>query len=378
MLRTFLDYLTLLADAAHTVLTTSGPQRWRRLRFLLLFWLLFPWIFAVGQLTMALDHLLFPGFRDVKVQRPIFIVGQPRTGTTYLYRTLAKDTGSFTCFRFIDFLFPSIVLMRCADFVAAVDRAVGAPGLWSLQRIDAAFLPDFAQIHRVGILEPEEDEYLLYHTLCSGTLWLLFPTVRRFRRLLFLDTEAEPAEQRWVMERYRALVKRRLYHCGPHTTLLSKNPWFTGKLASLERAFPGARFVKLDRSPLQAIPSSASMVHFSWHNTGALPPGQQDIERVLEIYAHYDRHARAHFTALGPGRAHSVPYAAFVADPQAEIRQLCGALDLTVSPALSAILDGEAARQRKRKSGHSYSLEDWGLSEAEVAERFPEAADQQV
>ena len=108
--------------------TAPGVQRWRRLRFLLLFALVLPPVFVVSQLTLALDHLFFPGFRDVQVKRPLFIVGQPRTGTTYLYRTLARDTGCFTCFRFIDFLFPSIVLMRCAGFVAALDRAIDEHG----------------------------------------------------------------------------------------------------------------------------------------------------------------------------------------------------------------------------------------------------------
>ncbi len=372
MLASFLDYLTAVADAARTVLTAPGAQRWRRLRFLLLFVLVFPSLFLVGQLSMALDHLLFPGFRKVEIRRPVFIVGQPRTGTTYLYRTLAKDQGSFTCFRFIDFLFPSVLQKRLAAIVAAMDRALGAPGLRLLQHIDAAFLPDFAQIHRVGILEPEEDEYLLYHFMCSGTLWLLFPSVARFRRLLFLDTEAEPAEQQRVMARYRALAQRHLYHCGPETTLLSKNPWFTGKIASLERAFSDARFAMLERSPMQAIPSAASMMHFTWHNTGALPLGVQDMERVLAIYARYDAHARERLAALG-SRAHVVRYHDFTADPQAAIEGLCGALDVSVSPVLAAVLAEERSKQRTRRSKHRYTLADFGLTEEQVRARFPEA-----
>ncbi len=373
MIRSFADYLIAIADATRTLLTAPGVQRWRRLRFLLLFVLVFPGIFVTSQLCMALDHLLFPGFRAVVVRRPIFIVGQPRTGTTYLFRTMAKDSGAFTSFRFIDFLFPSILQKKLAAIVAALDRAIGAPGLRLLQRIDEAFLPDFAQIHRVGILEPEEDEYLLYHSMCSGTLWLLFPSVQRFRRLLFLDTEADPAEQRRVMARYRALAQRHLYHRGPETTLLSKNPWFTGKIQSLERAFPDARFAKLERTPMQAIPSAASMMHFSWHNTGAVPPDVQDMERVLAIYAHYDTHARACFAAMDPARTHTVYYRDFVLDPQAAIERLCGGLDVPGSPALAAVLAQERAKQRTRRSKHRYTLADFGLTEDDVRVRFPEA-----
>lgn len=373
MLRSLLDYLSLLADAAGTVVSAPGVQRWRRLRFLFLFAVVFPWLFVVGQLTLALDHLLFPGFRKVELRKPVFIVGQPRTGTTYLYRLLAQDSDTFVTFRLVDFLFPSITLKRLAAATAAIDRALGGFGLGLLERVDRDFLPDFAAIHRVGFLLPEEDEYLLYHLMCSGTMWLLFPGVERFRRLLFLDSEAPPAERRRVTARYEALAKRHLYQRGAHRILLSKNPWFTGKIESLAEAFPDARFVKLERSPLEAIPSAASMLHFSWHNTGALPPRALGVERVIEIFTAYDRHARRCFAALGPERSHALRFRALVSAPADEVGRLLARLGVPVSPAMGTILASEGTRQQKRKSRHRYGLAEWGLDEAWVRERFPEA-----
>jgi hypothetical protein len=62
-----------------------------------------------------------------------------------------------------------------------------------------------------------------------------------------------------------------------------------------------------------------------------------------------------------------------VADPQAAIERLCGALDVPVSPALAAVLTDERSKQRARRSKHRYTLADFGLTEDEVRARFLEA-----
>ncbi len=372
MLRSFVDYLAVLWDAARTVLTAPGPQRWHRLRFLLLFSLVYPPMFAIVQLTLALDHLLYPGFREVQIERPVFIVGNMRTGTTHLYRTMARDRESFVSFRLLDLLFPSIVMKRCAAWVGRVDTRLGGPGERLLQRLDEAFLPVFSHIHQTGWAEFEEDEYLLYHMSCSATLHMMFPHVRRFRRLLYLDIEADPRERQRIVARYAGLARRHLYHLGPGKTLLSKNPYFTCKIDALNQAFPDARFAMLVRSPLQTVPSTASMAHFVWHHTGALPPGTVHMEPILEICEVYYRHARERFAELGPERAHTIDYRELVADMPAAVRELCAQLDLPVSDALAEILAEQAARERPHKSRHAYSLADWGLTETQLRSRFQE------
>ncbi len=45
----------------------------------------------VGRLRIALDRKTWPEIADVKIERPIFVVGLPRTGTTLLHALLAED-----------------------------------------------------------------------------------------------------------------------------------------------------------------------------------------------------------------------------------------------------------------------------------------------
>jgi len=38
--------------------------------------------------TRALDHLLYPGFQETPIDRPVFVIGNPRGGTTFVHRSL--------------------------------------------------------------------------------------------------------------------------------------------------------------------------------------------------------------------------------------------------------------------------------------------------
>ncbi|MBM4373231.1 MAG: sulfotransferase, partial [Deltaproteobacteria bacterium] len=58
-------------------------------------------------LTRGLDHLLYPGFRKVPIDRPVFILGNPRSGTTFLHRFLL-NSGDLAAFELWEMLFPAV------------------------------------------------------------------------------------------------------------------------------------------------------------------------------------------------------------------------------------------------------------------------------
>jgi hypothetical protein len=58
-------------------------------------------------LSMQLDTLFFPAWRGQRVERPVFIIGHPRSGTTMLHRSLTS-ADDFVVFKFWHLLFPSL------------------------------------------------------------------------------------------------------------------------------------------------------------------------------------------------------------------------------------------------------------------------------
>ena len=315
-------------------------------------------------------HGLIETFRKVEIREPLFIVGNLRTGSTLLYRTLARDEENFACFRMVDAFLPAITMKKAAAAIGRVDAWLGGYGARVVQALDDAFLSEYSRIHDTGFLKPEEDEFTLLLDLCSASMFELFPTVERFRRFFYLDQEMHPGERAKVMKRYKWLVKRQLYHLGPHKRFLSKNPLFSCKIDSLNRTFPDAKFICLVRNPVNTVLSTASLFHFVWHQTGALSPDEQDMDTIMEFCGAFYRYPQKKLTEFGPDRTLFVQFKDLVTDPGRTVRTIFDALHIPIPMSLVRVLADATPRQRKFKSKHKYTAESWGITEAEIYEAF--------
>ncbi|MBN1466877.1 sulfotransferase [candidate division KSB1 bacterium] len=77
---------------------------------------------AINSIGLALDPVFFPQIRRMKMTRPIVIVGNPRSGTTFLHRFLVEhDLGAGM--RLWKMLFPSLTLqVLLRPFVPLLER----------------------------------------------------------------------------------------------------------------------------------------------------------------------------------------------------------------------------------------------------------------
>ena len=94
------------------------------------------WIYAVVNSIILwncfgslVDALIFPSWKAIEVQEPTFIVGNARSGTTWLHRLLAKDNHTFTSMKTWELLFATsitykIIFYRIYDFDKKYFRSV--------------------------------------------------------------------------------------------------------------------------------------------------------------------------------------------------------------------------------------------------------------
>ena len=66
---------------------------------------------AISATTLGLDHLIYPRHRKQAIDRPIFIIGNPRSGTTFLHRLLL-GAGGMAAFELWEMLFPAITARK--------------------------------------------------------------------------------------------------------------------------------------------------------------------------------------------------------------------------------------------------------------------------
>src|SRR5688500_20243150 len=68
----------------------------KRITFLLLFYLIWPLGSLMHWFFFFLDDILFPGHKKQPIEKPLFILGNLRSGSTFLHRLLSRDSETFT------------------------------------------------------------------------------------------------------------------------------------------------------------------------------------------------------------------------------------------------------------------------------------------
>lgn len=318
-----------------------------------------------------LDEIFFRKYRAVKVRAPLFILGLPRSGTTFLHRMLARDTENYTTMQLWEMLLaPSITERKLLISLAALDRWFGGFGLRFLRSLDRRVFAGGNDIHRISLFQPEEDEVLLLPLFSSLFLLHLFPFPQALWHLVHFDSTTPPADKRRIMSFYRRCVQRHLYVHGPDKQFLSKNPAFTSKIDALDEFFPDAKVICNVRDPFRAIPSLLSYMHYTSGCFDNDFRGHSFRDRVLEIADHWYRYPMERLGHWPDNRHAVVRYDDLIADPYATTVDLYTRLSLEISPAFEECLREELAKSRTYRSAHTYSLSQYGLTPTDILERF--------
>lgn len=330
----------------------------------------------VNRVCLALDGWWFPGFREVEIVRPVFVLGPPRSGTTHLHRVLAGDGAVFQWAAAWEvMLAPSVVQKKVFRWILEVDRRRGRPLVRGVRFVERKLLRGFAETHPGSVGDAEEDYFYLGSWLeCSG--WMLaFPNWRGFRGLVpgsaEGDTAGGVAARRRAVGRYRACLQRQVYVNGSGRTVLSKNASFSSWMGLLEEAFPDARFVVCMRDGAETVPSMLSTAEQAMAGFGARQRGGEMREVLTgSMGAHY-RELWERVPGLGAGRVWVVENGELRERLGEVLRGMDAELGLGLSEGFRARMGGMERRSRAHRSGHAYSLEGFGLETEGVRASCP-------
>jgi len=341
----------------------------------LLLWI--PPVAAFHAVCFFLDGVLFPGLHGTRIRTPVFVIGHARSGTTLVHRLLSEDPGRFSTFRLYEMFWPSLLQKKAIRALARLDvRHLGGfferrVRAWEERRYAA-----LRSVHPTGLTEPEEDDQVLYYSCASG-FWITKMPYMGDLDFYYVDRWPERKKRR-LMRFYADCIRRQLYLNGGDRIHLSKNPVFPGRTETLIETFPDARIVIPVRNPYETIPSLLKLMRAGWKGLGWDETRQQRCLRILadqsfDTYLHPLRVLARH-----PQTLHAViDYRDVVADPAATIEQVYRELGFEVSPEYRERLLAEGKRARAHRSGHSYSLAEFGLEAdairtglAELFERY--------
>ena len=318
---------------------------------------------------LRVEHLMHehPEIDEIKITRPIFIVGQPRTGTTHLHNLMAQDPA----LRSLPY-WESLEPVLSDDERAAVARGETDPRrercAVGLELLNDA-LPSFKRMHDMTVDHVHEEIQLL--ALAGSTM-------------LFETMAVMPQWRDWYRTHDQtvpyAYLKNALGCCqwlrGGDRWVL-KSPQHVEQIRVLLDVFPDATFVFTHRDPVSVIASTATMISYSSRFSQAKvdPPkiGHYWADRVeTMLRAGMDDHH-----LLPPDRSIDVRFDEFMADDLAMVEQIYAVADQPFTPAARRAMEGfMAAHPRGVHGGVIYDLEgDFDLDRAGLRARLRDYTD---
>ena len=335
-------------------------RRWIIVTFFLLLLIIFWIVVAIGR---ALDHLLYPGFRQQKIQKPVFIIAPPRSGTTFLQKLLAKNRNTFAPVLMYQTIFPSITIQKLIHTVAAASQQKS--GLLSdiSSWIERHCFGGWDGMHKMRFAEPEEDDGFFVYTFVTEAIYLLFPYIRALWGAGFAD-DLPPRQRRRVMRYYRSCLQRHLYLNGPDKILLSKATQLSGSIQSLRAEFPDARIINILRNPVESIPSHISVFYtvWNWVDPQIQKDGSESRE-YAELAAAWFLHLEKYDIASKSESYLRIFYTDLVRNPDSVARSIYKHFGIPLTPRAARQIQTETKRALEYKSSHRYTLQEYGLNQ---------------
>ena len=322
---------------------------------------------AFGRIAVRWDMLRFlsnllrlreeekknPAVLEERIDRPIFVLGLPRSGTTFLHNLLADDPGNLTprCWQTV---FPYPI---GAQKNGSRDRR---PELTARQYSQFLMLaPELPSLHPLDAYAAQECIEITGHV---------------FRSLRFDTTHYIPSFQQWLedvghLEAYRFHKRflQHLQHQNGAGQWILKSPDHIFALEALCEVYPDARFVFVHRDPMKVLPSVARLTEI------LRQPFTRKIDRVQigrQVSSRWELGSKllieaADWLKSSPERIVHIRYKDLVRDPYAIVTDLYRHFGMTLSgPGEQGLKRSIAERPDGGYGRNSYRFEDYGLNPA--------------
>lgn len=337
------------------------------------------WLYLLTILVISLiniifrlaDEVFFRSYRKIKITEPVFIISNPRSGTTFLHRLMCADEENFSHIRLYHTLIPSITFFRIVDLFAWIDQRIGHPLGKFFDWLGKLIFAGWEDIHASGFNRSEEDEGLYFLSGISPAISLVTPYLHHFRELYILDhLDAKKRER--IKKFYKATLQRWMYVLGPDKRFLCKSVMSTGRLQMLMELFPDIKIIYLVRNPYNASPSLIEMFTATWKVISPdIPknsPQYREWANLAIIYYRYFNEQKKHFKKENWV---TLKYDDLIDDPFGSVLKIYDQFNLELTSAFEKKLGKESELSRNYKSKHTYSLEQFGLEKEHIYEALP-------
>ena len=351
----------------------NTPARLTRKRIILLalFYLVWPIGSLIHWFCFFLDDIFFPAYKNQPIEKPLFILGNLRSGSTFLHRLLSRDSETFTSLTTWDiYLTPSVTQKKITQFFARIDNKLGGHLHRALHAFDRATLGKI-KIHQISFFQPEEDENIHLHIWDGFFVTFLFPFMDEFPNYQHFDEALSPEHKRRIMTFYRSMIQRHMYATGKKY-YVAKNPAFSAKIETLAEFFPEARIIYLARNPLDMLPSTVSWINYARRQFTDPKEKWLYLDEIKDLTQHWYSHPLKYLDAHPSPRNLILNYDDLIQRPEAVLRSFYEQFGYPDKPGLEIIVDEAVKETMTFNSDHVYSYEEMGFTREQIVGMYPE------
>jgi hypothetical protein len=315
--------------------------------------------------TLEFDRLLetHPEIQQEQIERPLFVIGWPRTGTTLLQRLLCLHRGA----RFIAVweAYSILAAERGNSRDVAARRRSANRALNFLKWV----APDLNAIHPLGLDDPDECYHLFrnYFAMPAGWDFAYLPSYWKW----FEGQSAVPAYELHKQQ----LQILQWYQRKGHWVL--KSPQHLAGLPALLEVYPDARVVLTHRDPVEAIASYCSLVTVAWGMTSdSTDHLKRVVDYVLSTAVNSQKIAGRTLRSIPESQIYHVNYRDLTRDPLATVASIYRHFGYVRDDDLGArIRVWLSANPPGRHGRHKYDLADFGLRAEDVRRALEQSAE---
>jgi hypothetical protein len=300
-----------------------------------------------------------PEVAGVPIERPLFVVGYPRTGTTILFNLLAQDPANRVPLSW-EVQFPDPPPQgETFSTDPRIERARKYFG-----HMDT-MAPSLASIHEIGAEVPQECMPIVAQTMLG---------------LQFNVTFNVPSYQAWVDQQSHAPAYTYHRHYLEHLQSkhmkdrwVLKSPTHLHSLDALLAEYPDARFIITHRDPAKTMPSLASLYYVIRGLASDSIDPQALGQQVMEWWAtaaDLSMAARDKHTDKAD-QFIDIQFEEIMADPVAALGRAYERFEIPWSGDIEERMRAFLADNPRGKHGaHRYEIEDFGMTLGQIRERF--------
>lgn len=329
----------------------------------------------ISGITMFADDVLFPSWRKRPLDRPVFIIGNPRSGTTFLHRLLL-GAGDLAAFELWEQMFPAITARK------ALGRVVPR-----MNRVNPAKY-HASDVHETSMRGIETDDLLwFFRTLDGPFAWAYFLSWRDTWGSDSADrefgiAEVSPKQEDRFFGYHEACWKRNL-HLKGKGRILVKSSMLTFRVKALLRRYPDAKLVYVSRDPAETIPSGISMLFDVLERGYGIGTRTDEGQRKHWLDNLYRASAAMMTSFHREYTAGAIPaenllvvrYSDLIGDLSPTIRRVLEFIEVDAPQHFLDEVDAQDRKQKGRVSAHRYSPEQFGLTTERIRDDLGDVFD---